>query len=130
GGGRGNGPSNHTSYVTDVNGVMTDDIEYASDLVLSRAGSIDVVMNQCFGGGFLNEIESNRRLPAVTFASSAAYNQVSRSVEKLDLSGAFPDYLVDNFTRAWRENAMRPRDVGMRDDFSVATFARYANRGG
>lgn len=102
-------PFFHHSFVRGANRlIVAIDAQYAQDVNArivaangTRYSTVDIVMQQCFGGGFLNEL---RDLPGPvnhTFASAAAWSEVawSRGPQK----AAVPK--VDNFTRAWREGA-------------------------
>lgn len=85
------------SLVSDASGrTVARDDQYASDLVNSFPGTFDVVMQQCFGGGFVYDIQATGR--PQTFASAAAWSDFAHNQEEFtDGTLSF----LENFTRAW-----------------------------
>lgn len=112
-------PANHASYVRDGNGrIVETDASYA--LAIQQAfgvgySSIDILMQQCFGGGFLNDIAKVNG--SHTFASASSWNEPALNVEKLPLT---PPTYLDNFTRAWRQDVTQFPGVGMKAHFETA----------
>jgi hypothetical protein len=94
-------PAKHHSFVTDWLGqIVATDSQYMDDVRNNFPGrSIDIVMQQCYGGGFANDAAAT--LGNYTFASASRWDQVSWSTYD---PGVFVS-TVENFTRAWRANA-------------------------
>lgn len=101
-------PGFHHSFVRNNSLSILSDTVYSDQLKLSGYASIDVVMQQCFGGGFLNDISA--KVPNYTFASASGWWQSALNFD-LPIPGPGAGALgglprtVDNFTRAWRETS-------------------------
>lgn len=115
-------PGNHFSFVRDGNrNIVALDFQYANDVRNAFAGTqptysfVDIVMQQCFGGGFLDDIDATLQ-QSYTFASASGWSE-----------SAFNDDVmvprtVDNFSRAWREDAALYPGTGMLGHFATAAF--------
>src|SRR5215467_4616918 len=70
-----NEPAAHHSWVRHLSGnTITSDAQYAQDIRTNfTGGAVDILMEQCFGGGFLNDIQALRT--PHTFASASAWNE-------------------------------------------------------
>ncbi len=116
-------PNTHHSFVRDNNpagrSIAAWDFQYANDLRTHvTAASVDSIFQQCFGGGFLDNLE-NSGPASLTAASAARYDEVAYNK---DNSGAYFDYFksLDNFTRAYHDS-MRGRSAnGVQDWFGHA----------
>jgi hypothetical protein len=91
--------ANHHSFVRDSTGALVArDDQYAADIAGSYNGVVDVLMQQCFGGGFLDDIHGLAQ--PHTFTSASAWNEVSWSTTRT------PNFLasaiVQDYTDAWR----------------------------
>src|SRR5262249_10138774 len=80
-------PANHVSFVRDYSGKyslvdwqMKKDI---LDVVGPKFGRIDIVMQQCFGGGFVGDVAAATGVPR-TIVSSSAWNETSWNVIQAD----------------------------------------------
>ncbi len=101
-------PANHHSFVRDFTGALVaQDNQYAADIAAAYNGTFDVVMQQCFGGGFLDDIHGLAQ--PHTFTSASAWNEVSWS------STRTPNFLfnasVQDFTDAWRADVATYRSA-------------------
>lgn len=104
----------------DTNGNMSVAF-YDEDLpVILKKGpytAVDIVMQQCHSGGFMQYLVNNPPGKDWTFTSSCAANETANNMEDIALL-AF-DYigLVDNFTRSWREDAQYSPPFGMKQHY-------------
>lgn len=116
-----NGPEKfgHLSFVRDHNRkIAALDFQYATDIknqLGKTIGAYDILMQQCYGGGFLNDITATGG--SFSFASASAWDQTALN---WDLSGPGNRRLLDNFTRAWRESLAKYPDAGMEEHFKAA----------
>jgi hypothetical protein len=107
-------PAIDHAFVRDGKGILVaDDMDYALDLwnvtdLQKRYGSVDVVMAQCHGGGFLDSI-FDFGPTNYTFSSAARWDQPAWSSDTVGLNNP----VLDNFTRAWRDSAISviPQDM-------------------
>jgi hypothetical protein len=118
-------PAFHHSFVRNglfrggvTRAIVARDFEYSAAVAAQMASGtnftiVDVVMQQCFGGGFLNDIARDVTGPH-TFASSTLWSEVSWSLGK----GANPFYL-DEFSRAWRQDASDNFGAGMLQHYTA-----------
>src|SRR5437899_956259 len=91
----------------DLPRILTNGIAYTA---------VDVMMAQCYGGGFLPFLSNNPPAADWTFCSASASAEMARGVSA-QLAGAL---YVDNFTRPWREDAQWTPPTGMRQHFQTA----------
>lgn len=134
----------HISYVRSrplnaaAKATMITDKEYAAALgftSVGREGAIDVVMQQCFGGGFLNDIAAGGiGVPARrTFASAAAYDEAALNqdtVSKPQRAGQpAVNPILNNFTRAYVEGQRFAPGGGMRPWYNLAKNGAATNNG-
>ncbi len=101
--------------------IVARDFEYSAAVAAQMASGtnftmVDVVMQQCFGGGFLDDIARDVTGPH-TFASSTLWSEFSWSLGK----GAHPFYL-DEFNRAWRQDAADNFGVGMLQHYTAGAI--------
>jgi hypothetical protein len=112
------------------------DSQYAADIRNNvPTKSVDIVMNQCFGGGFLDNLDGTSPTDKAgigkdhSFCSAAQFDQAAISADRvrfnLEQPGPIPYYdgSLDNFTRAWRDEA-REYNSGMEQYFRSAAFGR------
>lgn len=131
----------HKSFVRDSAGrivaidkdtaaVRRADIDYGLSLKNRGWGAYDVAMQQCFGGGFKDDIsrELNAAGTSFTFASASRWNQVawSRDAGQLLPPNGNGNYTVDNWSRAWRENSHRLPASGMKEHYEASAAGRPA----
>ncbi len=129
-------PAQHKSYVRDGAGrivaVDRDDlnrpgVDYTLALRNSGWGAVDVMMNQCFAGGFRNDMVARLQgQKSYTFASASQWNQVAYTVQDLDAN----PQVFDNFTRAYRESAYHYPLGGMDTHFLIGAAGAAAGPGG
>lgn len=116
-----NGPEKlgHFSFVRDHNRkIAAMDFQYATDIknqLGKTIGAYDILMQQCYGGGFLNDITAIAG-GSFSFASASAWDQMALNWDK---SGPGNRRLVDNFTRAWRESLAKYPAAGMEEHFKA-----------
>ena len=117
-------PTNHNSVVRDAGiagtrgpNIVANDATYAADLKANvTAGSVDILFQQCYGGGFLNDIMGTG--PAnFTAAAAARWNETALNHDQV-LKLASP--LLDNYTRAWRDAASTRSANGFLDWYQSA----------
>ncbi|PWU19182.1 MAG: hypothetical protein C5B50_07195 [Verrucomicrobia bacterium] len=93
-----------------------------SDLAGILAGPgyavVDVVLSQCFAGAFLDAVKKNPPAGDWTGAAACSGEEPSFSLHKLVPPAV--EGPVDNFTRAWREDALRQPATGMKQHFDTA----------
>jgi hypothetical protein len=80
--------------------------------------AVDVVMQQCFSGGFLQNLKANPPAAEWTFCSAAKAAESSWY-----LAGIVPpntEGISDNFTRAWRDDALVQPARGMKQHYLTA----------
>src|SRR6266508_2943261 len=92
-------PANHHSFVNNANGArVARDDQYGADIanfyLVNNTTIYDVVMQQCFGGGFIDDIQAAGG--SHTFASAAAWNESA-----INDQSSFGFTALENFTRAW-----------------------------
>lgn len=123
-------PSGTTSFVRDGTfTVVADDVTFASDLDTYKGGrwkSIDSLMQICFGGGFIDDIEAVFGAYDYTFASAAMSTGMAWNLDTIPDVG--PDEL-DNFSRAWRANAAYNTSAGMLHHFYAGAYGVQADDG-
>ncbi|MBV8905266.1 MAG: hypothetical protein JOZ22_16685, partial [Acidobacteriia bacterium] len=132
--GTGAEPNAHHSYVRGVcpNGagycIVATDRQYAADIRANfTGGAVDIVMQQCFGGGFKDDIQNASAAPRpgslarFTFASSTSWGRCSWSVF-LPMGAVNPvtATYVENFTRAWRKDAQLFSNDGLFPRYQLA----------
>jgi len=120
--------ANQRSYVRDANGrLVATDRQFVQDIRDNWPGdnkTVDAVFQQCYGGGFVARFEADagagpaaRRIQNFTASSAAKHDQAAANV--VNFTGtpnpmpggpALPPFTfrgVDNFSRAWSEDARR-----------------------
>jgi hypothetical protein len=117
----------HHSTVYDAFGArVAHDYEYARQLrggpaaprrPGARGLAVDVVMQQCFGGGLLNDV-INSGIRRHTFASAASWREVAWFGYDRTPRG------LQDLTRAWRRDADTAPFGGMLSHFSTALCGR------
>lgn len=121
-------PSGTTSFVRDgALTVVADDVTFASDLDTHKGGrwkSIDSLMQICFGGGFIDDLEAVFDSYDYTFASAAMSTGMAWNLDTIPDPG--PDEL-DNFSRAWRANASNNTSTGMLHHFYAGAYGVQAD---
>jgi hypothetical protein len=131
-------PPLQRSYVADSTGALVaTDRRYVADIAATWPGDmvVDVVMQQCSGGGFAEPFETaaqagaNPSIPNVTFVSASTYSESAWSEVKNNIFGTLTH--IDNFTRAWvddaRSNSAAAALTGM---FRLARSAAYGRTAG
>jgi hypothetical protein len=113
----------HHSWVRHLSGnTITSDAQYAADIRTQfTGGAVDVVMEQCHGGGFLNDVK-RLRIPH-TFASSAAWNECSLTLALPKPAAGQPApalKTVENFSRSWRKSEDLFPTYGSLNHFRIA----------
>jgi hypothetical protein len=110
-------PDDHHSYVRDANlKIVGSAGEYTDDIAMDfKGGSVDIVMQQCFSGGFVDHIAGLNK--PHTFASAAAWNEASQNGVK-PKEGTIT--YLENFTRSWRQQADTNPNAGMLSNFQTA----------
>ena len=119
-------PANHNSYVRDSGiagtrgpDIVAKDVTYAADVKGNvTAGSVDILFQQCYGGGFLDDLLAGG--PAsFTAASAARWNETALNADAvLNLASPF----LDNYTRAWRDAASARSAKGFLDWYQSADY--------
>jgi hypothetical protein len=115
----------HVSFVRDWQGRVSFEDHKLRALIDASTGpgkrwsAVDVVMQQCFSGGFIGDIVRDGRA-AATVTTAADWNQVSWTVQE---KAGF-DKAVLNFTAAWVQAAAARPDAGLRE---LAFRARAAD---
>jgi hypothetical protein len=112
-------PALHFSFVNDagipgVRGprVAAVDFQYAADVAAQMGqhySMVDIQMQQCYSGGFLNDIRAQIANPH-TFASAANYYEPAWNKDGV---GPPPPQWLDNWTRSWRDHAGTFNGSGM-----------------
>lgn len=135
---------NHISYVRSrpigANGAATmiTDAQYATMLrntPVGQGGAVDVVMQQCFGGGFLDEIAAGGvGMPARrTFVSAAAYDEAALNADTVSRparnGGAPAAANLSNFTRAYVEGQRFLNGAGLRPWYNLAKNGARSSAG-
>lgn len=109
-------PANHISLVRGFDGQIAATDWSLRELIDKNVGpgkrwaAIDVVMQQCYGGGFVNDIISDGKAQA-TITTSSSWSQVSWTIQ--EQKGY--DLAVQNFTRAWTDAVKANPKAGMRE---------------
>lgn len=113
----------HISFVRDGQGkIVFEDWQFARDIQARtgvKFGSVDIVMQQCYSGGFLNDVAAMKKAGKAvphTFASSAGNNEISWSLQNKQQF----NYGLMNFTREWRLAARNDTTRGMKAIFDRA----------
>lgn len=87
--------------------IVAADFQYVSDVQSNvTAGSVDVIMQQCFGGGFIGEFASSS-ISNLTVSSATRYNEVAYNQDNVGAYFNISKYL-NNFTHPYYD-AMRTR---------------------
>lgn len=104
--------ANHRSFVRGAaNNTMLLDKDYVDGLArLSPTKKIDVFMQQCYGGGFLNEFAAGR-LNNATLSTSSGWDEIAHA--------KFSNFLsqLDDYTRASTEAHIRNFAITNRKNF-------------
>lgn len=109
-------PGNHISFVRSYDGKVAATDWSLRELIDANTGTgkrwsaVDVIMQQCYGGGFINDIIGDGKA-AATVTTSAHWNQVSWTIQERDGY----DLAVQNFTRAWTDAVKASSKAGMRE---------------
>ncbi len=116
-------PANHYSFVRDngVGGVgrkvVAWDDQYAQALHnLVPAGSVDVIMQQCFGGGFINDFVKDGPDNG-TIATASYFDECALNADRVIAANT-----LDNFTRAYRDAARGRPAQGVLDWWNHAAI--------
>lgn len=118
-------PATDNAFLRDWQGnIVALDFQYATQVQNVANGqpgqpfeSADIVMQECFGGGFLDHIAAGG--PAQhTFSSSTRWDQESLNFDNSD--GTPPPPFLDNFTRAYRDFGLTFPPANMIDLFMGA----------
>src|SRR6185295_12019484 len=80
--------------------------------------AVDVVMNQCYSGGFVAALKQTK--PADDWTAASACNAEETSWYLFSVVPPKTKGPVDDFTRAWREDALRTPATGMKQHFETA----------
>jgi hypothetical protein len=129
-------PSFHASFVRDSTGaIVATDATYGADLkaVQGNYSAIIVVMQQCFGGGFHDDI-GGALLKNYSVASASHWSELAWNSDDFDraevLGRPIVPPIVDNFTRPWRDNAALAvppaANRGVLDNFNAAIAGSVA----
>lgn len=115
----------HHSHVEDgLGNVVARDDQYAADIFGTPFDSVDVVMQNCFAGGFVNDIETAFGAGfGFTVATASNWNQTALNTDNMPPGKR---RVVDNFTRPWRADADLFRGAGMLAHFNTAVSGRLA----
>ncbi len=89
----------------------------------ASARPVDIVMQQCFGGGFLQYL--NKWLSAYTIATASGWDECSFSDSKP--KDEKPLTFLENFTRSWRKDAQLFSGDSLFDRFMLAANAGIKN---
>lgn len=109
-------PANHISLVRGFDGQIAATDWSLRELIDKNVGpgkrwaAIDAVMQQCYGGGFVNDIIGDGKAQA-TITTSSSWSQVSWTIQ--EQKGY--DLAVQNFTRAWTDAVKANPKAGMRE---------------
>ncbi len=115
----------YQSYVRDgndaagFNTVALDDA-YAADLSAAGWGSVDVLMQICWGGGFANNFDGVFGSSDYTFTSAARWDGLAWNVDTVGSTTVTEE--VDNFSRAWLDSAGTYTTAGMFEHYIHATY--------
>jgi len=123
-------PPLHHSFVRDQNGkIVALDNVYAADVAsVMNSGTnftvVDIVMQQCFGGGFLDAVKNTVPAPytfcSASFWSEVAWGRFTPAYDRMDFRLNLIGGVQDNFTRAWRQHAWDMAGGGMMNHFLAA----------
>jgi hypothetical protein len=116
-------PARFVAFARDADrGIAFEDWRFAADIqsrIGAKYGSVDVVMQQCYSGGFMDDVEGMRRngqpVP-FSFTSAAAFDEIAWSWQNKPQF----DFGVWNFSREWRLAARNDATLGMKDLFTTA----------
>ena len=116
------------SFVRDSAGnIVSDDVDYAQAIEDAMSAgtwdSVDVLMQICFGGGFIDDFDSTVVSGDYSFTSAARWNGAAWNVDAVSGSPS----TLDNFTRAWRESADGFSTDGMLTHFLTASYGAQAD---
>ena len=96
---------------------------YGEQLRTFPGKSIDVVMQQCHGGGFLDNVLASR--DDVSFASAADWNETANGFLPLQFQdGDIKLTVMEDFTRPWWQDANAASNDGMLTHFNTALKGR------
>jgi hypothetical protein len=85
--------------------------------------SVDVVMQQCHGGGFVDNVLASR--DDVSFASASDWNETANGFLPLQFDqGNIILTVMEDFTRPWWQDANAAADDGMLTHFKTALSGR------
>lgn len=123
-------PGNHFSFVREWNGsaIAFEDHSLAA-LIQKNVGpgkrwaSVDIVMQQCFGGSAIKDLVGSTTAP-FTIATAADWSELAWNVRESVDQTANQEFWLENFTRAWVDEAKLHPNAGMRE---LAYHARYAD---
>ncbi len=124
-------PATDNAFVRDWQGnIVALDFQYATQVQNVANGqpgqpfeSADIVMQQCFGGGFLDHI-ANGGPAQHTFSSAARWDQTAWNFDCVlgNCLGFPPPPFLDNFTRAYRDFGLQFPPANMIDLFRGAAY--------
>lgn len=134
-------PNDHVSFVRGYNGnqldIVATDKRYTNDIRNNLlTSSVDIVMQQCHGGGFVDNVDGTAfRGPvggvnkSFTIATAANWNETAKNAEALIPGGVNEPIkkYVDNFTRAWVENPTKFPNDSMNAHFTTAATGWAGN---
>ncbi|HWX23093.1 MAG TPA: hypothetical protein VN578_24590 [Candidatus Binatia bacterium] len=98
--------------------VAVIDTTLAATLKQPGYATVDVLMQQCFAGGFLKNLKADPPAADWTFCSAAKTDECSWY-----LAGIVPpntEGISDNFSRAWRDDALVKPATGMKQHYLTA----------
>jgi hypothetical protein len=120
-----NKPAGVNSFVVTSAGTTVWDYQYAQDLRAFPGSIVDVVMQQCFSGGFAPNMQASLGgVKNYTFTAAAHWNESALNDVSHALLGFGPLNSLDNFTRAWVDSF--PRNVGLYQHYTDATSGNAA----
>jgi hypothetical protein len=103
-----------------ANGLIINliDTDLPGILAAPKYAAVDVVMNQCYSGGFLAALTASK--PANDWTGACACKEDETSYYLFSVEPPKTDGPADDFTRAWREDALRTPPTGMKRHFDTA----------
>lgn len=114
---------NSFSFVTTSAKETIWDYSYANQVKGVTTGTVDVVMQQCHGGGFAADVVGTLGgAKGYTFSSAANWNESAWNDTSYAYLGLGSLTKVDNWTRAWVESLAF--DVGMFQHYTDATSGK------
>jgi len=111
-------PDAHHSYVrsTDRKDIVSSK-QFAADIKANFTGaSVDILMNQCFDGGFLRFVDQTGK--PYTIATSTGWGKYEWSLA-LPADGT-PLTFVENYTRSWRKDTQLDPTAGLFAHYKLA----------